>query len=51
MLNDLKQRVCLDVWMEGSLRNGMAPVCDLESVCNAEEIILFFFFLTYSVSV
>lgn len=44
MLNDLKQRVCLDVWMEGSLRNGMAPVCDLESVCNAEEIILFFFF-------
>ena len=30
--------------MEGSLRNGMAPVCDLESVCNAEEIVHFFFF-------
>ena len=39
----LKQRVWLDVWMEGSLRNRMAPVCDLESVCNAEEIVLFFF--------
>lgn len=44
MLNGLKQRVWLDVWMEGSLRNRVAPVCDRESVCNAEEIVLFFFF-------
>lgn len=43
-LNGLKQRVWLDVWMEGSLRNRVAPLCDLESVCNAEETVLFFFF-------
>ena len=37
--------------MEGSLRNGMAPVCDLESVCNAEEIVhFFFFFCTHTMS-
>ena len=51
MLNDLKQRVWLDVWMEGSLRNRMASVCDLESVGNAEEIVIFFFFFLYTCNV
>ena len=41
----------LDVWMEGSLRNRVAPLCDLESVCNAEETVLFFFFFLYTCNV
>lgn len=38
----LNRRVCSEVWMGGSRRNGMALVGDLESTYSAEEIVLLF---------